>query len=465
MRGSAEPAVRRALAAHVLATGAVLLVVAVLVTLGTLRVARQDADALAARTSTQVARAVVGSLAALRFDGADRSDADTALAPFLRSGTVHRVKVWRVEGDVVRVVHSDEPRVVGDERPFDPAMGARLDAGDVVVLAVPADVEHRYEAEHRLGLREVFVGFAGADGAPLRLELYVPVDDRRLVGDVAWHVLPLVLGGLLVLAGAGVPFTLRVARRAAAAADERARLLRYALSASDAERRRVAQVLHDGVVQDLAAARLLLEQAARGPVPGGAEAVGTAHGLVAGGVRDLRSLLVDLHPTGEGGPDLAAALAAVVARVDDELGPGPTARVEVEGAPAVTDAAAGLLLRGARELLRNAWRHARATGVVVTLRQDAGAVLLRVDDDGLGVAAPPRAGAGHVGLSLLRAAAQEAGGALDVTQRAGGGTRAALRVPADLAGTPAGEGTASRPPRVGRWWGAPPASRRRPRAR
>lgn len=85
------------------------------------------------------------------------------------------------------------------------------------------------------------------------------------------------------------------------------------------------------------------------------------------------------------------------------------------------------ILRVAQEALANVGRHARARHVWVTLEADFRFVTLIVSDDGVGSSSPPeRAG---MGLSNMRARAEEFGGTLGVSTAAGAGTTIRLDIP------------------------------------
>ena len=255
-------AVRRALVRHAVLTAVVTVVLSGITVGGLWLFADGEAHRTARDVSGRVATAVVVSLAAHHYDPVDppsRDDVLAGLAPFIDSGMLARVKIWRVVGDQVQVVVSDEPRIEGERRRFDADLARRLDAGEIVVLEVPDNPEHRYERADGRALLEAFVGFRDAWGVPMRLEVYVPVDTAATVRSAMADLLPLVIGSLLVLAAATVPITVSLARRVERDQRERQAVLHYGLAASERERRRLAQVLHDGVVQDLAGTGLLLD--------------------------------------------------------------------------------------------------------------------------------------------------------------------------------------------------------------
>src|SRR5262249_5899031 len=141
---------------------------------------------------------------------------------------------------------------------------------------------------------------------------------------------------------------------------------------------------HDGVVQDFAGLSMSLSAAADRATASGDDAA--AQALRSGadrtrhGMRQLRTLLVDIYPpnlhTAGLEPalsDLLAPLAASGMRTTLDVEPG----LEVEGA---TEA---VVFRTAQEALRNVQNHSAAHEVQVRLRTEPdGALVLIVDDDG-----------------------------------------------------------------------------------
>jgi signal transduction histidine kinase len=105
---------------------------------------------------------------------------------------------------------------------------------------------------------------------------------------------------------------------------------------------------------------------------------------------------------------------------------GVDVKVDLEN-EVLPEQVAGELFRISQEAVINAGRHARAQTVTVTLRRDAGAVELRVADDGGGFEeAGPRPG--HLGLAGMRERAELLGGRLDIAT-SHDGTVVTARVP------------------------------------
>ena len=92
--------------------------------------------------------------------------------------------------------------------------------------------------------------------------------------------------------------------------------------------------------------------------------------------------------------------------------------------------------RIAREVLTNAFQHARARQIEAEIRYNARVFRLRIRDDGTGI--DPRVlkqgeRAGHWGLPGIRERAKQIGARLDFWSEAGVGTEMQLRVPASIA--------------------------------
>ena len=83
-----------------------------------------------------------------------------------------------------------------------------------------------------------------------------------------------------------------------------------------------------------------------------------------------------------------------------------------------------------QEALANVAKHARARHAWVALSRRGDRVGVRVDDDGLGLAAAPEAGEpGHLGLGIMSDRALSLGGELRIGPRDGGGTSVRLDFP------------------------------------
>jgi len=93
------------------------------------------------------------------------------------------------------------------------------------------------------------VGQAGT----VLFEAYFKYDAVVQAGQAQWRqYAPAALGALVTLELVQIPFAWSMTRRLQQQQREAERLLQHAVDASDAERRRIAADLHDGIVQQLA---------------------------------------------------------------------------------------------------------------------------------------------------------------------------------------------------------------------
>ena len=346
----------------------------------------------------------------------------------LRDGIV-RVKLWTPDG---RIVYSDEPRLIGsryvlgaDEQQALRDPSAPVDA-EVSDLTRP---ENRFERADRK-LLEVYLPIHMADGRPLMFEAYQRFSAVSASGRRMWlSFAPAVLAALLLLQLVNLALARGLAQRLRRGQREREALLHRALEASDAERRRIAADLHDGVVQDLVGVSYALAAEAERVEGDAQSALRRAAAAIRDSVRALRTLLVDIFPASLHRAGLVAALGDL-ARTSSAR--GIDTRLDIEGQPAFREATEQLLYRSAQEALRNAHTHSGAGSIRITLRAIDGRATLAVSDDGRGIDLPAvadRPDHGHFGLSVLRDLAADAGGELRIESAPGKGTTLRVEVP------------------------------------
>ena len=227
-----------------------------------------------------------------------------------------------------------------------------------------------------------------------------------------------------------IPLAYSLARRLRTRQLEREELLNRAISASEHERRRIAQDLHDGVVQDLAGVSYSLAALARQPGQEGAAELSAAADNVRGSIEALRTLLVELYPPNLAEEGLAAALADLFARVR-------AVGIEVHSDTSGLDAdlplpTSRLVYRTVQEALRNVISHSGAQQVRVQVAAADGTAWAEVVDDGRGFdvdEARAAAGDGHLGLLGTTELVADSGGELRVTSAPGQGTTIRIEVP------------------------------------
>jgi two-component system, NarL family, sensor kinase len=347
------------------------------------------------------------------------------------SDMVVRVKMWTPQG---RIIYSDDPRLVGLTFPLDDeAVGALTKQQTRAAVSDLSAPENRFERLQGRKLLEVYSPVWTPRGDPLLFETYFPYGTVNQRASEMWRgFVGIMLSSLAAIFVLLLPLVWTLLAKVRRGQAQREALMQRALDASLEERQRIAATLHDGAVQELAAASFA--------VAGGAETAATrgdallAHELrdAAGAVRTsiggLRSLLVDIYPPALRTAGLSAALRDLVATM---AGRGPSVVLDVEEA-----AAAGLppddqaaVFRIVQELLRNVVHHAHADHVIVSMRRHGAAVHVTVTDDGVGFDPARTATHDHFGLRVISDVAVGIGAGLEVQAAPGHGATWRLTVP------------------------------------
>jgi signal transduction histidine kinase len=208
---------------------------------------------------------------------------------------------------------------------------------------------------------------------------------------------------------------------------ERQRLVET-LSLAERDRQLLGYELHDGIVQDLAAAVMHLEDAAQqiaSAPPATRESLHRGIELVRGAIAEARRLIGGVAAIELSDVGLIAALERLADKYRDEFGLDLSFSCEA-AEPNLSPAARLMLLRIAQEALNNAWKHARSSRVQIRLSGAGGALELSVADSGPGFNVQSRPL--HFGLDGMRARAHILGADLNIDSRAGQGTRIVVRL-------------------------------------
>lgn len=211
---------------------------------------------------------------------------------------------------------------------------------------------------------------------------------------------------------------------------ERARSTAMALQAQESERKRISRELHDEVGQTLTAALLTLGRADALPDPDARALVGAASDAVRAALTEVRGISARLRPGVLDDLGLIPALTSLCTHTAT-LGPLHVTRELLDPGPRTPEQDLALY-RVCQEALTNVVRHAGAARAHVTLAAEGHDIVLRVDDDGVGVSNPP--GIGRQGMAER---AILVGGSLTIGPGDGGGTRVELRIPGAAAAPPA----------------------------
>jgi signal transduction histidine kinase len=200
------------------------------------------------------------------------------------------------------------------------------------------------------------------------------------------------------------------------------------------ERERISKDLHDGIIQNIYAVGLSLEdvpELIEEDPPEVVRRVERAIDSLHLTIRDIRNFIFGLRPELLGGMSLAGGLSTVVEEfrhnsvIDVELAIDETAR---EPSPEATAHLLGIV----NEALSNVARHSGATRVWVAL--DAGSrgeVRVSVRDNGRGFDSTGQGMLGHQGMSNMRSRATGIGASLQIDGRAEVGSSVIVMLAAD----------------------------------
>ncbi|MEP7114614.1 MAG: histidine kinase, partial [Ilumatobacteraceae bacterium] len=273
---------------------AALTLVSVFTALASRRVGTERAIADARNATFYIAKGVIETNAEdglLTGDPGAISRLDNRVRAAVLSGSLVRVKLWAADGTII---YSDKHELVGSTFVLDEDKAEMFATGDDVAKAEVSDLaapENTYEREFTK-LLEVYQLTETVEHTPVIFEAYFRYSGVAAVGRDLWkQFAPIAIGSLIALEVIQVPIFITLARRLRAAQLQRERLLRHAIQASEAERRRIASDLHDGVVQELTGVSLSLAAASRGE-SSDAPRMGEASSSIRSSIKSLRSLLV-----------------------------------------------------------------------------------------------------------------------------------------------------------------------------
>lgn len=214
---------------------------------------------------------------------------------------------------------------------------------------------------------------------------------------------------------------------------ERAASAARALSAQEAERRRIAQELHDEIGQTLTAVLLEMKRVADHASEPVREELHQVQETTRGSLDEIRRIARRLRPGVLEELGLSSALKSLTSEVPSHDGLTVRARLETD-LPQLDPETELVVYRVAQEGLTNTIRHASAENAEIILRRSACGVELLVRDDGRGL----RGAAEGAGIRGMRERALLVGAELTIGPGPAGGTEVHLDVPVGNLDMPAG---------------------------
>jgi PAS domain S-box-containing protein len=205
--------------------------------------------------------------------------------------------------------------------------------------------------------------------------------------------------------------------------DERTTALRRLsvrlMTMQDQERRRIARDLHDGLGQELAIAKIVLDKMFQQNSPeSGRQACIEASNIIDRAIQQVRSISHLLHPPLLDEVGLLSALRWYLEGLTERSGIETYLDVQPSDFPRLTVDLETAVFRIVQEALTNVFRHAEAHKVWIALTQREGATVITVRDDGKGIEqriADLKPDSVGVGIGGMRQRAKEFGGELRLT--------------------------------------------------
>ena len=195
------------------------------------------------------------------------------------------------------------------------------------------------------------------------------------------------------------------------------------------ERERIARDLHDGAIQKVYTAGLLVQSAYKLTEPESelSNRMERAAAALSEAILDLRSNLQTLH---EGTATQVEPLLELLQHVSDD--PHYTTMVQIEletnldPESGLSPLRSGHIIRIVNEAMSNILRHSKARHVHINATREAEALTITIRDDGTGFASVSSSG---YGLQNMRDRARLLNGSLEIDSKPGRGTKITLQLP------------------------------------
>jgi signal transduction histidine kinase len=199
------------------------------------------------------------------------------------------------------------------------------------------------------------------------------------------------------------------------------RLSSMLITTQDEERRRIARDLHDGLGQDLTAAKIMLEGVLHGAklLDGNEQTAAELRALVDRLIQEVRNISHLLHPPMLDEIGLSFALAWYLDGFSKRSGIAATLEASPSDFPRLPLEVETAFFRVVQEALTNIFRHAEAKHAWIQLTKRDTEIMLRVRDDGKGISDDTvglRPGSVGVGISGMKQRVKELGGDLQLRQ-------------------------------------------------
>lgn len=190
------------------------------------------------------------------------------------------------------------------------------------------------------------------------------------------------------------------------------------MTMQDEERRRIARELHDGLGQELAVAKMIVDNGVQQKsTQSETEACSEASGIIERAIQQVRTLSHLLHPPLLDEVGLLSAITWYVDGLAERSGIATSLDVQPRSFPRLAPELETAVFRIVQEALTNVFRHSEAQRAWITVARREDKVFVTVRDDGKGIGervAELRPDSVGIGLGSIKQRAKEFGGELRI---------------------------------------------------
>ena len=227
-------------------------------------------------------------------------------------------------------------------------------------------------------------------------------------------------------------------KRQQAEREYRKRLQEEVILAEERQRRHLGQVLHEELAQNLALVKLRLQEVQTGLGDRVSQEIQTSlsevRELIQVMIGQIRTMIFDLYPPILDSQGLVPAMNWYKENFSRRTGIEVSVYGE-SGSLGLSDSQKIYLFRSFKELLHNAWKHARAKEVVATVKKSGHHVRLTVDDAGQGFDPAEKMRDDNqrkgIGLVSIGQWVEAINGTMTIESEPGKGTRVSIDIPLD----------------------------------
>jgi PAS domain S-box-containing protein len=266
-----------------------------------------------------------------------------------------------------------------------------------------------YEAEYRLRSKDGSYRWFRARAVPIR-------DEQESI--VRWYGTCSDIHDSKLLEQSMRDSALKLERMVEERTVELRRLSVRLMTMQDQERRRIARELHDGLGQELAVAKMVLDNTMQEKsIQSASTACVEASSLIDRAIKQVRTLSHLLHPPLLDEVGLLSAIKWYVDGLSERSGIQTTLEVQPREFPRLAPELETAIFRIVQEALTNVYRHSEARQAWITLTQREGKTFVSVRDDGKGVGekvAELQPDSVGIGIGGIKQRAKEFGGELRI---------------------------------------------------